>query len=150
MHDSGYRFYFGQYLGFEKMMTEQAKEKRDELICGVCGQDHRGAMKNWCDRSYNEIKLDNAQERIKQIEDEKDALKSRIERLESRLKMAIYFQEKAKSFFSHYEDCDALTGEQEDGESCLCGLDAFAHDNYISIVFSKAALKQDDEVQNGN
>lgn len=67
-----------------------------------------------------------------------------IEKLRERVENAIYYQEKAKNFISHYEDCDALTNPDfySDGVSCECGMDSFAHDNYLSIEFSKAVLKE--------
>ena len=67
-----------------------------------------------------------------------------IEKLRERVENAIYYQEKAKNFISHYEDCDAITNPDfdSDGVSCECGMDSFAHDNYLSIEFSKIVLQK--------
>lgn len=67
-----------------------------------------------------------------------------IEKLRERVENAIYYQEKAKNFISHYEDCDALTNPDfdSDGVSCECGMDSFAHSNYLSIEFSKIVLRK--------
>ena len=60
--------------------------------------------------------------------------------LASRLENAVYHQEKAGNFISHFDDCNALIDEIPEDESCQCDMDLFAHNNYISIAMSKEAL----------
>lgn len=70
-------------------------------------------------------------------------LQKQLDELKSRLENALWFQEKSKTFISHFEDCNAITepDELEDsGESCECGMDRFAYDNSLSIEISKSTL----------
>jgi len=74
----------------------------------------------------------------------KDAIKAVSERekkLVEALKTAISYQEKAKSFISHFDDCNALIDEELE-EPCECGADTFSHDNYIAICLANEALKE--------
>lgn len=66
--------------------------------------------------------------------------RKRVEDLIKRLNNALWFQEKAKEFISHFDDCNALTDELEDDEPCICGMDKFAHDNFLSIQITNTAL----------
>jgi len=63
-----------------------------------------------------------------------------VKGLASRLENAVYHQEKARNFISHFDDCNALIDEIPEDESCQCGMDMFAHNNHLSISITKEAL----------
>jgi len=62
-------------------------------------------------------------------------------KLKEQVDLCITFQEKAKNFISHYEDCNALVNEESEGP-CECGMETFAHDNYIAISMAKNILAE--------
>lgn len=80
--------------------------------------------------------------RIKYDDTELSKSRELVGRLGEVINNSIHFQEKAKNFISHYDDCNALTDEMPDDESCQCGMDMFAHDNHVSITIARAALKE--------
>lgn len=57
------------------------------------------------------------------------------------LELSVYYQEKAKNFISHYDDCNALIDEESEGP-CECGMEEFAHNNYISQNMAKEQIEK--------
>ena len=77
-----------------------------------------------------------------------DANKAELQRVQGlldeaakRLENALWFQQKAKTFINHFEDCDAVTEDIEEG-FCECGLEEFASDNELSRKISKELLQK--------
>lgn len=52
-----------------------------------------------------------------------DKLQSENKKLRDALKDSMNMQHMSKSFIGHYEDCNAETGELDDGDTCECGMD---------------------------
>lgn len=67
-------------------------------------------------------------------------LEKQNQELIARLEDAIWFQEKSKSYIEHLDSCNIFDNHMPEDESCLCGLDSFANDNYLSIQLHKQTL----------
>lgn len=90
---------------------------------------------------FNFVKKDD----FDKLKKENAKLRAEVERVKTRLKNAIWHQERAKEFITHYDDCNALLDEIPEDESCQCGMDSFAHSNHISITMNDKALRGADE-----
>ncbi len=64
-----------------------------------------------------------------------------VDGLVKRLESAIWFQEKLKNYISHHDDCNALIDEESEGP-CECGMEEFAHNNYISQNMAKEQIEK--------
>lgn len=69
-----------------------------------------------------------------------EKMKSKVDILTGRLLNATHFQNQAKNFLEHHDNCNIEDYDMPEDEACMCGLDAFAHDNHISLTISNETL----------
>lgn len=75
-----------------------------------------------------------------QLQSKHTALLEQVEKLVDRLKNSTYFQNGAKNYLEHHENCNIEDYDMPDDEACMCGLDNFSQDNHVSVCISKQAI----------